>query len=185
MEIKIIPNELEQQFREIRRRIHRLQSGGTLDSLHSIGADTRHQIGASYVSLKDLASRYEACEPLALLLWDTQKREEQIIACLLFPLETNKEKITQLLQTCLNFEIAAYLGSLYLYRHPELPALASAWQDSKLPFQQTALLSALARHLLIYKKDSQIPHSLFHALVQRNYKEKYVQLMAERYRFNI
>ena len=185
MEFKIIDKNLEGLYTEILRRIRRLQSGGTLDSLKAIGADTRNQIGASYVSLKELSTHYEANEPLALLLWDTRKREEQIMACLLLPTTTNKEKITQLAQTCLNHEIAGYLGSLYLYKHPELPLLASAWCDTEQPYQQTALLSALARHLLIYKENSKVSETFFQSLIERNYKDKFVQLTVERYRFNI
>ena len=75
-DFKIIHKELENRFKEIRQRIHRLQSGGTIDSLKNIGADTSRQIGASYVSLKQLAENYSPDESLAILLWNTQKRED-------------------------------------------------------------------------------------------------------------
>lgn len=185
MEFKVVNQQLEARFEEILRRIRRLQSGGTIDSLKAVGADTDHQIGASYVSLKQLASRYEADESLALLLWNTQQREEQIIACLLFPPAMNKEKITQLAKSCLNFEIAGYLGSLYLYKHPLLTEFAGEWLDSEIPFRQVAALTALARHRILYKMDSQVSEAFFQAAVNRNYSDRYVQMTAERYRFNI
>ncbi len=185
MEFTIIDPKLDARYKEMLRRIHRLQSGGTIDSLKTIGANVSHQIGASYVSLKELASHYETDIQLALLLWNTQKREEQIVACMLLPIDTNKEKITQLLETCLNFEVAEYLGSLYLYKHPGLSLLAEKWQTSDIPYQQTAILAAVARHRLVYKEKSKISTALFHNLIHRNYGEKYVQLMAERHRFNI
>lgn len=184
MDFKIVDKNLDARYREILRRIHRLQSGGTIDSLKEIGANTDKQIGASYVSLKQLAARYEPDEPLALLLWNTGKREEQILACMLLPLQTNREKITQLTQSCLNAEIAGYLGSLYLYRHPDLGTIAEEWLESGFPFRQTAILTALARHLIVYKNDSLFSEDYFQSIVHREYKDKYVQLTAERYRFN-
>lgn len=185
MEFRVVNKQTEEIFHEILRRIHRLQSGGTIDSLRDIGADTGKQIGASYVSLKTLASTYKPDEQLAFLLWNTSRREEQIIACMLFPLDLNKEKITQLSKSCLNFEIAGYLGSLYLCKHPELSTSAQEWLDTETPYLQLATLSALARHLIIYKDKSQITEEFFANVVHKNYPDRYVSLAAERYRFNI
>ena len=185
MNFKIVDKNLDSCFQEISRRINRLQSGGTIDSLNAIGANTDHQIGASFVSLKQLANQYSSNESLALLLWNTQKREEQILACMLLPEEINKEKITQLIQTCLNFEIAGYLGSLYLHKYSQLVDLATHWLDSENPYQQVAALTALARHRILNKKDSKISEEFFISAIHRNFKDKYVKLLAERYRFNI
>ena len=127
MDFKIVNTQLETQFKEIRRRIFRLQSGGTIDSLITIGANTENQIGASFVSLKQLANRYASSEPLALLLWNEQKREEQIVACFLLPDNLNMETITQLCDNCLSFEIAEYLGSLYLHKHSQFKEISAAW----------------------------------------------------------
>lgn len=184
MGFKIIDKELGSRFEEIRRRIHRLQSGGTIDSLKEIGADTANQIGASYVSLKQLAGNYATDESLAVLLWNTQKREEQIVACFLFPPDMNREKITQLISQCLSFEIAGYLGSLYLHKRQDLATLTPLWLDSEIPFRQIAILTALARHLIIYKEDPSITKDFFQSALNRNFKDKYVQLAVERYRFN-
>lgn len=185
MEFKIVDKKLEATFQEILRGINRLQSGGTIDSLKTIGADTSSQIGASFVSLKQLSGRYTPNEPLALLLWNTLKREEQIMACLLLPASINKEKITQLIQTCLNIEIAEYFGSLYLQKHPQLTELASEWLASENPLQQTAALTALARYLILNKNNCPTQRKLFISAIQRPFKDKYVQMLTERYRFNI
>ena len=93
MDFSIIDPHTNAVFQQILSRIRRLQSGGTIDSLQDIGANTDHQIGASYVSLKELAATYPPDEKLALLLWNQGQREEQIVACLLFPQDLNKEKI--------------------------------------------------------------------------------------------
>ena len=176
---------LEKTFTEICNRIRRLQSGGTIDSLQAIGATTANQIGASYVSLKTLASEYLPDEKLATLLWKQQKREEQIIACFLFPHAMNTEKITQFTETCNSHEIAGYLGSVFLYRHPELAEIVPVWLQSGKPFLQVAALSAAARHLLINKDKPQISEETFKRFVNQKYPDKYVELVAQRYRFNI
>ena len=52
MEVFPIDKKVEQLFKEVSRRIFRLQNGRSLDSMERIGADTRGQIGASYLSQK-------------------------------------------------------------------------------------------------------------------------------------
>ena len=61
MEVFPIDKKVEQLFKEVSRRIFRLQNGRSLDSMERIGADTRGQIGASYLSLKNLAGRTNRC----------------------------------------------------------------------------------------------------------------------------
>lgn len=185
MEFKIVDKNLDALFQEILKRISRLQSGGTIDSLKEIGADTDKQIGASYVSLKQLTSNYNPNEALALLLWNVRRREEQIMACLLLPGNINKEKITQLTDYCLNYEIAGYLGSLFLYKYSFLAEIARDLIESDIPYRQIAMLTALARHLIIYKEDSQITKEFFSSILQREFKDKYVRLAVDRYRYNI
>lgn len=184
-DIRIIDSDLEARFGEIRRRIRRLQSGGTLDSLQHIGASIDGQIGASFVSLRQLARRYLPDEALALLLWNVRRREEQIMACLLLPAEVKKEKIARLEETCGSYEIAGYLGSLYLCRRPDLDEIAGSWIESGRPFLQTAVLTALARYLILHKKDGKIGRAFFQAVLNRPYADPYVRLIAERYRFNV
>lgn len=177
-----IPPCAENLFLEIRRRILRLQSGGTIDSLKTVGADTASQIGASYVSLKQLASRYAPDEQVALMLWGTGQREEQIMACFLFPEDLNKEKITQFMPHCLNMEVAGYVGSVYLYRHPDFLTVIREWIASDNPFRQTAALTAAARHRLIFKKNSLLSEEEFRKMTEFSYTDRFVRLTAERYR---
>ncbi len=172
----------EKKAAEIRRRIRRLQNGGSVESLRRIGADISGQVGASYVSLRELAGRYTPEETLATLLWGTRLREEQIIACLLFPENLNKEKITQLADTCHSLEIAEYFGSLLLFRSKELAKIARAFGNSGVPARQVAALTGCARHLLLNRSNSLITPSFFALLVNRTYREKYVEVVASRYR---
>lgn len=184
MEFTVLTPESEEKFNNICRRIRRLQSGGTIDSLQTLGVDTGKQIGASFVSLKSLASSYEPDELLATLLWKQQRREEQIIACFLFPVDLNKEKITQLAFMCHNFEVAEYFGSILLSKHPELESIAEQWSNSPEPFLQVCALTGVARHLIINKKTSALSPGFFQRILKKEFNNKYVGLVAERYRFN-
>lgn len=177
--------QLEKTFSEICQRIRRLQSGGTIDSLRAVGADTSKQVGASYVSLKELASEYPPDEKLASLLWKQQKREEQMIACFLLPTTANKEKITQFINNCISFEIAGYFGSVFLSEHPLLSEILPAWIDSEEPFLQAAILSATARYIILHGDKGLIDAHSFSRIVNQTYSNKYVEMIAQRYRFNI
>lgn len=185
MDVTILDSRLEKEFYQLCLRINKLQSGGTIDSLHSIGVDPGQQIGASYVSLKMLAKEYQRNEKLALLLWNCQKREEQLVACFLFSTDMNREKITQLMTSCISFEIAGYMGSIFIAFHPEFDKIAPAWMASGNPYLQASALTATASHLVVNKDDSLIESSWFKNMIQQDYPDKYVQMLVERYRFNI
>ncbi|MDR1755922.1 MAG: hypothetical protein LBR65_03050 [Culturomica sp.] len=172
----------EEKAAEIRRRIRRLQNGGTVESLRRIGADTSGQIGAGYVSLRELAGRYAPEEALATLLWGTGQREEQIVACLLFPDTLNKEKITQLADNCSSLEVAEYFGSLLLSRSKALAEIAPEFGNSGVPARQVAALTGCARHLRLNRSNPLITQAFFTSLANRRYPEKYAELVASRYR---
>lgn len=183
MDFIILDKNLDEQFQQISRRIRRLQSGGTIDSLQALGVSTEQQIGASFVSLKTLAGQYHPDEKLSLLLWRQKKREEQIMACFLFPEQLNREIITQLISACVSFELAEYFGSIFLARHPSIAEIAGDWSESGEPLKQIAALTAAAKHLILHKQAPRIPSGLLQEMAGKNYPEKYVQLVAERYRF--
>lgn len=182
MEYVVLSSETQKTFQEIQQRIRRLQNWGSIANLKNLGINPGNQVGASFVSLKQLASRYSPDEQIAFLLWNTRKREEQILACLLLPKKINKEKITQLIQNCYNFEVAEYLGSLYLYNFENLTEIVTEWIDSQKPFMQIAALTACARHLILFKSQSVISKDFFNTLIYKDYKDKYVYLVAQRYR---
>lgn len=182
MEYAVLSSDTLKTFREIQKRIRRLQNWGSIDSLKHLGINPGNQVGASFVSLKKLASGYFPNEQIACLLWNTQRREEQIVACLLLPKKINKEKITQLIQSCCNFEIAEYFGSFFLYDFENLSEIATKWINSPDPFMQIAVLTACARHLILNKSRTVISKEFFNSMISNNYKDKYVQLVAQRYR---
>ena len=77
MEVFPIDKKTEQLFNEVCRRIFRLQNGRSLDSMERIGADTRGQIGASYLSLKNLAGQYQPDLRLAQLLGEQRNEKNK------------------------------------------------------------------------------------------------------------
>lgn len=184
MDFIVLDSELEKTYNELQLRINRLQNGGTINSLEKIGANTDNQIGASLLSLKQLASRYLPNEKLASLLWRSGKREQQIIACFLFSPTTNREIITQLGNSCTSFEVAEYLGSMLLSRHINIPDIIRQWSSSTHPHQQTAALTAAARHIVQNRgKQPLISADELQQIANKTYTDKYVELVALRYRF--
>ncbi|MGL5682877.1 MAG: hypothetical protein ACRDDZ_07465 [Marinifilaceae bacterium] len=182
MEFFALNKEQEQLLNELQVRINRLQSGGTLDSVANVGGSTAKHIGASFLSLKTLAARYAKDDKIATILWNSGKREQQIVASFLFTEALNTEKIIQLLSKALNNEVVEYFGSQFMAKHPILPQFASECRDSEDSNIQLVLLSGCAKHLQIYKSDSKIDKEFFELLVNKSYKDPYITLVANRYK---
>lgn len=181
MEVFPINKESEQLFKEVSRRIFRLQNGRSLDSMERIGADTRGQIGASYLSLKNLAGQYRSDLKLAQLLWGTKKREEQIVACFLFPVqELIAEKITQLLDYSYSFEIAEYFGTLVLARREDIEQLVNEYLHSDDPFLQAAALTAIGRSRINREAKSPFTDSYIRNVDRNKFTDTHVQKIYER-----
>jgi len=181
MEVFPINKETEQLFKEVCQRIFRLQNGRSLDSMERIGADTRGQIGASYLSLKNLAGQYRHDLKLAQLLWGTKKREEQIVACFIFPVqELITEKITQLIRYSYNFEIAEYFGTLVLAQREDLEQLVDEYLHSDDPFLQTAALTAIGKSRINRKANSPFTDCYIRQIDKNKFTEKYVQKVYDR-----
>jgi len=170
----------EKVYKEIKRRIRRLQQGGTIDSLLMIGANTDNQIGASFLSLKDLAKNYSTDELIARVLWGDKKREEQIFACFLFPDNLSKEKLLTLIDYCLSLEIAEYFGSMLLARQKAFKTFIADWQDTNNANLQVAILTSIARYNIINQGKDNVDKNLKDKIVNRKYTNKYVQIVASR-----
>ena len=181
MEVFPIDKKVEQLFKEVSRRIFRLQNGRSLDSMERIGADTRGQIGASYLSLKNLAGQYRSDLKLAQLLWGTKKREEQIVACFLFPVqELITEKITQLLQYCYNFEIAEYFGTLVLSKRENVKQMVNEYLNSDHSYLQVAALTAIGRSRIDRKLNSPFTDSYILNMDRAKFTDTNVQKVYDR-----
>lgn len=182
MEYFVLNKKQEDTLNEIKRRIRRLQNGRTIDSLISIGANTDNQIGASYTSLKKLAESYVQDAVIATSLWAERKREEQIFACFLFPDNFEIQKVLKICKNCLNYEVAEYFGSLFVYRHKDICEIIDILFKSEDDTDKIIAITAIARHILIYKHNSKITKEEFLHLVADKFANKYVEMIAQRYR---
>jgi hypothetical protein len=73
----------ERLYQEILRKVRPLQNGEVSDSMTQRGVVYKLNLGASIVSLQNLASEYHPNHLLALKLWNKQWRETMILATLL------------------------------------------------------------------------------------------------------
>jgi len=73
----------EKVYQEILRRVKPLQNGEVSDSMTKRGVIYRINLGASIISLQQLAGNYSPDHLVALKLWNKQWRETMILATLL------------------------------------------------------------------------------------------------------
>ena len=73
----------ERLYQEILRKVKPLQNGEVADSMTKRGVIYKLNLGASVVSLQQLAKNYSPSHLLALKLWNKQWRETMILATLL------------------------------------------------------------------------------------------------------
>jgi hypothetical protein len=73
----------ERAYQEILRNLKPLQNGEVADSMAQRGVVYKLNLGASIISLQQLAGRYSPDHLLALKLWNKQWRETMILATLL------------------------------------------------------------------------------------------------------
>ena len=73
----------ERTYQEILRKVKPLQNGEVSDSMTQRGVVYKLNLGASVISLRQLAEKYSPNHLLALKLWNKQWRETMILATLL------------------------------------------------------------------------------------------------------
>ncbi|MDL2231609.1 hypothetical protein LJB85_02590 [Porphyromonadaceae bacterium OttesenSCG-928-L07] len=181
MEYIVLDQETEKKLNEITKKISALQNWGYDESVKNLHIDQKKYNGAGFIDLKRLANNYQPDLNMASILWNTQKREEQIVACFLLPTDTNKEKITQLASLCSTYEVAEYLGAIHIAKRTDLPEIISLWKNTTDALQQTALLTAVARHLITQQEAPLITTEEFQQLLNQKYEDKYVQLIIKRH----
>ena len=182
-EFMVLTPQLESLYKELKRRIHRLQSGGTVDSIINVGADPGNQIGASFQALKSLALRYDKNNSLAKLLWADRKREEQIVALFLFDEQITQKQMLALLEHCVNYEVAEYAGSQWLVNRDNVNAILQDSLECENVMVQVALIATSARLLMLHERGLKSADSIAKQYILRSYGDDYLEFMAERYRF--
>ncbi|MGE5395672.1 MAG: hypothetical protein ACM3P1_13095 [Candidatus Saccharibacteria bacterium] len=112
MDLLIDDPKSEQQFRQILTRIRLAKSGETVDLMKKHGLSYKVNWGASIMSLRDIASRYEPNHLLALKLWNKQWRETMILAAMIdVPSEVTEEQMDYWTKSLETTEIAETLNT--------------------------------------------------------------------------
>jgi hypothetical protein len=181
VEYMVLDADTESKLQGIRKRIDALQNWGYGESMKSLRLEAGASNGAGFVSLKALAGEYQADKKLAQCLWSCRKREEQIVACFLLPLTTSVAELEELMSSCINHEVAEYMGSLHLAQREDIAELADRWSCSDALFLQVAALTGAARHRILYASDSRISPQTFTMLTNRDYQDRYLKIIANRY----
>ena len=83
MEFLLDDPHVEQKYQEILRRLIPLQNGVVSESMEARGVKYKVNLGASVVSLKNLASHYDRNHLLALKLWNKGWRETLLLSTML------------------------------------------------------------------------------------------------------
>lgn len=115
MDLLIDDPKSEQQFRQILTRIRLAKNGETVEQMKGYGLVYKVNWGASIISLREIASQYQANHLLALKLWNKQWRETMILAALLdVPSEVTEEQMDYWTKSLETTEIAETLNT-YLW----------------------------------------------------------------------
>lgn len=178
-----IDKKTKDLFEIVEARIRRLQNWGSVESIRRMGCAVERQVGASYVSLKELAECFSPDLKLSVLLWRTGRREEQILAAFLLPLSISPSEVEEFFSGCISYEIAEYFGSLYISKRCDLkdyfiPRWASVRQH---PFKQTAVLTGTAKYKMQNPEDESIS-GFFVDVSNVDYEDEYVKIVAARYK---
>ena len=83
MEYLLDDPESEKVYQDLLRKLKLLQNGEVSDSMAQRGVVYKLNLGASIVSIRQLAEKYQRNHVVALKLWNKQWRETMIMATLL------------------------------------------------------------------------------------------------------
>jgi hypothetical protein len=112
MDILIDDPKSEQQFQQILTSIRLAKSGETVDQMKEHGLVYKVNWGASIISLREIAARYESNHLLALKLWNKQWRETMILAAMIdVPAEVTEEQMDYWTKSLETTEIAETLNT--------------------------------------------------------------------------
>lgn len=109
----------ERVYQEILRKVRPLQNGGVADSMSQRGVVYKLNLGASVISLQQLAGGYQPNHLLALKLWNKQWRETMILATLLEkPDEVTENQMDFWVKQIQHIEIAEQVAMNLFSRTP-------------------------------------------------------------------
>lgn len=170
-------------YLQLKCRIYSQQSGGTLDSIANLGVSVSEQIGAPLMALKQVASKYQRNSAVARLLWDDCRREEQIVATLLFADEMGVDDVLRLLPLACSIEVCEYAGSQWLAALSSVDKLFEVAFDSSDEKVLATMIVAAARREMMATRGMCAPSPMAKKYILRRYDNAILETLAERYRF--
>ena len=128
MEYLLDNPQIENTYQEIVRKIRPIQNGAVAEMMAQRGLDYKVNLGASVVSLRQLAADYPKNHLLALKLWNKQWRETMILATLLDePAQVTEEQLDYWVKSFPNIEMAEQASMNLFVFTPFAFAKAREW----------------------------------------------------------
>jgi 3-methyladenine DNA glycosylase AlkD len=127
----------------VSRRIVGMTVNEILTRLKSLGDDARrahnamagvpdNQFGVKLGDIRAMAKKIKTDHELALNLWDTGNVEGQLLATLIIqPKSLSADELDKLTRSTTCAQVAAWLNSYVVARHPETEALPEKWMKAK------------------------------------------------------
>ena len=109
----IVNEEITKELKKINLQLHLSMNGITSDKMNAINKNYLLNQGVSWTRIKEIASQFTPNSTIAQLLWNTNKREQQLIATLLIPIEScNEETMNKWMQNNNTYETSDALAKL-------------------------------------------------------------------------
>jgi len=131
MKYYIANPELDEQIKEIRRKIRLSMNGIVSDQMVQNGIIYKKNYGVDIPRIKEISKSYTPNHDLAQRLWNLQIRETMIMATLLQPLDKFTEDIAQSwVETFSQIEIVEQAGMNLFSKLPYASSLSLKWIES-------------------------------------------------------
>ncbi|MBW7877238.1 MAG: DNA alkylation repair protein [Candidatus Cloacimonetes bacterium] len=118
----------------------------TLNQLESLGSEkvrvqnlkhgaTENQFGVKLGDIRKVATKIKQNDSLAKELWDTRNLEARLLCILLLkPEKLSSEEVEQMLRSVDCVQVADWLSSYIIKKHPQKEAMRLKWMEDKDPW---------------------------------------------------
>lgn len=135
----------------IRADLRSAMNGVAAQSIRESGMAYRLVYGVELPRLREIAASFAPDRQLALQLWQSEVREEKMLALLLFPSEAFDRDLATLWAESLRpeqAELAGLMSMELLVKEPYAPDLAFVWMADERPMLQLCGFQTLTRLLM-------------------------------------
>ncbi len=176
MEFFVDNAQIEEKYKQIKKRIYLLQNGETHHEMQQMGLVYNKALGANVVALRKLAKLYEPNHLLANKLWNTGFRETKIVASLLEePEKVSSEQIEHWLSEVDTNEMLEQLTvNLWVYL-PKKEKLFEDWLRSKERKKVLSAIMGIGRLALIDSQNNNVLFLRFLESISTDLSETYLR----------